>query len=78
MPASKHDEWARRVDDRLAMLEKLGEHCSDPEDREVDEYLRKIIKSARGLGWLVKHLTIIAGMVIAAKMAWEQIKDMVL
>ena len=66
------DEFVKRLEARVAALEELAKHCSDPEDREIDNYLRKILKTMISFVWLVKNLTVIAGVFIAAKLAWDQ------
>lgn len=69
-------EWVARIEGRLKDLEALGAHCADPEDREIDRALRRVLKAAITFVWLVKHLTLIAGVVIGAKLAWDQIAGM--
>jgi hypothetical protein len=66
------DEWAKRMEARLVTLETLAEHCSDPEDREIDNALRRVLKTAISVAWLIKHLTIFAGILIGGKLAWDQ------
>lgn len=70
------EEYRARIEQRLKDLETLGAHCSDPEDREIDRSLRRVLKAAITFVWLVKNLTIIAGVVIGAKLAWDQLVGM--
>jgi hypothetical protein len=67
------DDWAKRMEARLVALESLATHCSDPEDREIDNALRRVLKTAISVAWLVKHLTLFAGILIGGKLAWDQI-----
>jgi hypothetical protein len=67
------DEWATRMEARLAALEQLAQHCSDPEDREIDNALRRVLKTAISVAWLVKNLTLFAGIIIGGKLAMDQI-----
>jgi hypothetical protein len=70
-----NEEWAARIEARLAALEALGAHCADPEDREIDRALRRVLKATITFVWLVKHMTVFAGAVIAIKVAWDQISE---
>jgi hypothetical protein len=63
----------KRLHDRVAELESLAAHCSNPEDREIDNALRRALKTAISVAWLVKHLTIFAGIIIGGKMAFDQV-----
>lgn len=69
------DEWAKRIEARLASIEELAQHCTDPEDREIDRALRRTLKAAITFVWLVKHATLLAGAVIAAKLAFDQLAE---
>jgi hypothetical protein len=69
------DEWARRIEARLASIEELAQHCTAPEDREIDRALRRVLKAAITFTWLVKHATLFAGAVIAAKLAYDQVAE---
>jgi hypothetical protein len=70
------EEWTKRIEARLATLETLAEHCTDPEDREIDRALRRVLKASITFVWLVKNLTLLAGVLIGAKLAWDQIVGM--
>ena len=37
---------------RIQALEALGQHCSSPEDRRLDNLLRKIARSVELTAWL--------------------------
>lgn len=71
-----NEEWAQKIEERLSKLELLSTHCSDPEDREIDAALRRALKTAINITWLLKNLTIFAGVIIAAKLAWDQLGEM--
>jgi len=65
------EEWIERLEERIRVLEDLTEHISDPEDRKIDEYIRRVLKAMITFAWLVRHLTIFAGAIIATKMALD-------
>lgn len=69
------DEWRRGMERRLEIIEELAQHCTDPEDREIDRALRRTLKAAITFVWLVKHATLFAGAVIAAKLAYDQMVE---
>jgi hypothetical protein len=47
------DTMFQRLEARVAALERLGEHCDDPEDRRLDNLLRKFARSVEMAGWLL-------------------------
>jgi len=67
------NEEYQRLADRVAELEALATHCSNPEDREIDNALRRALKTAISVAWLVKNLTIFAGIIIGGKLALDQL-----
>jgi len=67
------EEWIERLEERIRVLESLTDHISDPEDRKIDEYIRRVLKAMITFAWLVRHLTIFAGAVIATKMSIEAV-----
>lgn len=47
-----HEETIKKLDERIAALEKLGRACSDPENQRLDNLLRKFAKSVELTAWL--------------------------
>lgn len=67
------DDLSAKFEARIAALEKAAEHCEDPEDREVDRQLRTALKAAKSMIWLLRNATVLAGLIIGAKIAYDQL-----
>ena len=61
-----------KFEERIAALERAAQHCEDPEDRKIDRQLRTALKAAKSVIWLLRNATILAGILIGAKIAYDQ------
>lgn len=69
------EEWRAGIEARIKVIEGLADHIRNPSDREIDEYLRRTLKAMITFAWLVRHLTIFAGAIIAVKLALNTVQE---
>lgn len=69
------DEYKDRIEARLRAMETVIADLNDPADREIDEYIRRTLRAMITFAWLVRHLTVFAAAIIAAKLAWDTVLD---
>jgi hypothetical protein len=72
MTTRPRSDLTKRFEERIAALEKAAQHCEDPEDREIDRQLRSALKAAKSVIWLLRNATVLAGILIGAKLAYDQ------
>lgn len=72
MTISPKNDITTRFEERIAALEAAAEHCENPEDREIDRQLRTALKAAKSVIWLLRNATVLAGVLIGAKLVYDQ------
>lgn len=75
VPHSEYDALERRIQ----ALEALGEHCNSPEDRRLDNLLRKFARSVELTAWLggwgIKIAPVMAALWFGGEQAAEWAKS---
>lgn len=66
-------KYIEQLERRIAALEALGTHCSSPDDRRLDNLLRKIARSVEMTAWLGTWCIRVAPVVAVIWFGGEQV-----